>query len=244
MHKLNLRTNLIIVFMITSLSVIFQEMLMQSLLLLLSIILVIIKNPSRESLLRIFHRLKKIGKVIFTLLVFQILFRNEGTVYFDYGIISVTSGGMVYGVISSMRFFLIILIAGMLFDVPYSDYLLAFQAWKIPFEISFLVATVIHFIPLFAMEFRKCIEALQLRGIDLNKLSFKARPKAYLSLIFPVIAKAITDVQYRTISLELRGFRLHKKRTSIYSDRLYINDWIIQIMTILIFIGILYLKLS
>ena len=179
-----------------------------------------------------------------TLMIFQILFRNEGTVYFSYGIISITSGGISYGFVSSMRFFLIILIAGLLFDVPYFDYLIAFKAWKFPYEISFLVASVIHFIPIFSLEFSKCIEALKLRGIDLNNLKWRNRPKAYISLIFPVIAKAINDVQYRAISLELRGFRLHKNRTSLYEDKLKFVDWLVQISAFVIFMLIIWKKMN
>ena len=242
MQNLNLRSILIIVILITSLSVIFQDLIMQISLLSATFILIILKNPSKDSMNRIFHRLHTIGRVIVTLMFFQVLFRNEGTVYFSYGIISITSGGITYGLVSSMRFFLIILIASLLFDVPYSDYLLAFKAWKFPYEISFMVASVIHFIPIFSLEFSKCIEALKLRGIDLNNLKWRNRPKAYISLIFPVIAKAINDVQYRAISLELRGFRLHKNRTSIYEDKLKAIDWIVQISAFIVFVFVIWIK--
>ena len=242
MRQLNLRTILILVIIITSLSVIYQELLMQIVLLLISAILIFWRNPSPASYKRTLHRLKNLGRLILTLMIFQILFRSQGEVYFSYGIISVTSGGISYGLISSMRFLLIILIAGLLFDIPYSQYLLAFQAWKFPYEISFMVASVIHFIPIFSIEFQKCREALLLRGIDLEKLPWRQRPAAYISLIFPVIAQAISDVQYRTISLELRGFRLHKTRSSIYQDKLKRRDWLVQINCIIIFILIIFWK--
>ncbi|MFO7896976.1 MAG: energy-coupling factor transporter transmembrane component T [Candidatus Cloacimonadales bacterium] len=242
MRSLNLRTILIMVILITSLSVIYQELLMQISLLLISGLLIFWRNPSPASNRRTLHRLKHLGRLIFTLMIFQILFRSEGELYFSYGLISITSGGISYGLISSLRFFLIILIAGLLFDIPYSDYLLAFKAWKFPYEISFMVASVIHFIPIFSMEFSKCREALLLRGIDLEKLAWRQRPAAYISLIFPVIAQAISDVQYRTISLELRGFRLHKTRTSIYQDKLKLRDWLVQISCLLIFLAIIFWK--
>ena len=240
--KINLRTLLIIVIFITSLSVIYQELAMQTALLATTIILIILTKPSKKSISKTLNRLKHLGKLIVTLLLFQSLFRHEGKELFSFWIISITSGGIEYGVISSMRFFLIIIIASLLFDMPYSDYLVAFKAWKMPYEISFMVATIIHFIPMFSSEFEKCLEALLLRGIDLNKLPIKYRLKAYTSLIFPVIAKAISDVKYRTISLELRGFRLHKTRTSIYKDKLVLQDWIIQIFTISLFIFIILIK--
>jgi len=243
MKKINLRTLLIIVILISSLSVIFQNILMQSSLIILSIVLIILQNPSKKKIFKTIHRLKRIGKVIATLMLFQILFRHNGKELFSFWIIKVTSGGLEYGITSSLRFFLIILIAGLLFEIPYYDYLLAFKAWKIPYEISFLVATVIYFIPLFSNEFKKSVEALHLRGIILGKIPFRNRLKAYTDLVFPVIAKAISDVQYRTISLELRGFRLNKNRTSIYENKLNRVDWIIQILSIGLFVNILITNL-
>ena len=243
MKKINLRTLLIIVILISSLSVIFQNITMQTSLIILSILLIILRNPSKKSFLKTMHRLKRIGKVIVTLMLFQILFRHNGKELFSFWIIKITSGGLEYGITSSLRFFLIILIAGLLFEIPYYDYLLAFKAWKIPYEISFLVATVIYFIPLFANEFKKSVEALHLRGIQLGKIPLKNRLRAYTDLVFPVIAKAISDVQYRTISLELRGFRLNKNRTSIYKNKLSSTDLVIQIVTIGIFIGVLIMNL-
>jgi len=242
MKNINLRTLLIIVIIISSLSVIYQDIYTQISLIILSVLLIIFRNPSQKSFLRTMHRLRRIGKIIITLMIFQILFRHNGKELFSFWIIKITSGGLDYGIVSSLRFFLIILIAGLLFEIPYYDYLLAFKAWKIPYEISFLVATVIYFIPLFSSEFKKSLEALNLRGIRLGKIPMMHRLKAYTELVFPVIAKAISDVQYRTISLELRGFRLHKRRTSIYENKLNNVDLIIQIVGIGIFISVLIMR--
>ncbi len=239
---MNLRTLLVIVLVITSLSVIYQDITTQSCLIILALVLIAFFSHSRHNLEKIWHRLRRIGKLILTLMIFQVLFRNEGALLFQFGFIKVSSGGLEYGLVSSMRFTLIILIAGLLFDVPYSKYLLAFRAWKFPYELSFLIATVIHFIPLFTSEFKRSLEALALRGIELSKIPLLQRAKTYNSLMFPVIARAISDVKYRTISLELRGFRLYPNRTSLYEDKLSVKDVVIQIIMILFFIVVITLR--
>ena len=232
---LDLRTILVIVMVITSLSVIFQNLLMQTALIFVSIILLLLINPGKKKFTRIMHRLKNILKIVLTLMVFQILFRQEGEIFWQWKIIKITSSGLNYGIISSLRFFLIIIISGLLIDISFDKYLLALRGWKISYEISFIIASVIHFIPLFSKQFRLSMEALSLREININDLPLRKRPKAYLSLLFPIIARAMQTVKYRAISMELRGFRLFPDRTYLYKKKLRWFDYCIQFGIILSF---------
>ena len=226
---LNLRTIIVIVSTITTLSVIYNTIIMQTSLLLFSILLLLLIQPSKHRFTRLVHRMKIILRVVITLMIFQILFRHGGEILWQFGIIKITSLGVNYGVSSSLRLMLIVLIAGLLLDIPYYDYILAFRSWKIPYEISFLVASVIHFIPIFHKQFIVSREALNLRGIEISKSPIIKRFKIYSALVFPVIAKAISEVKYRSISLELRAFRLFPERTFIYEAKLKWYDLVIQI---------------
>ncbi|MDP8267633.1 MAG: energy-coupling factor transporter transmembrane component T [Candidatus Tenebribacter davisii] len=233
---LNLRTIIIIVSAITTLSVVHNTILMQFSLLLFSILLLLIIQPSKHRFHRLMHRMKMILKIVVTLMIFQILFRHGGEVIWQYGILKITTIGVSYGVSSSLRLMLIVLIAGLLLDIPYYDYILAFRSWKIPYEISFLIASVIHFIPIFHKQFISSREALNLRGIEISKPSILKRFKIYAALVFPIIARAISDVKYRSISLELRAFRLYPDRTFIYQAKLKWYDLVVQICSFIIFI--------
>jgi energy-coupling factor transport system permease protein len=237
--KLNLRTILVLVLLTTSLSIIYQDLVMQCLLILFTLILYIITGVTRSKAAKIYHRLKKLGQIILTVMIFQILFRQEGEIYWQFSFIKITSIGFNYGIVSSLRFLLIILIAGLLFDFPYYDYLLSFKSWKFPYEISFMVATIIHFIPIFANQFSSSLEALSLRSINVKKLPLIKRFRMYTTLIFPVVAKAISNVRYRAISLELRGFRISRERTYLYHSKLRPVDYLIQFSGITIFFLIL-----
>ncbi|MCF7794502.1 MAG: energy-coupling factor transporter transmembrane protein EcfT [Candidatus Cloacimonetes bacterium] len=224
---------------ITSLSVIYNTAEVQAVLIAISLVLLLSINPSRKRFQRIWHRLKLILRLVVTLMVFQVLFRHEGETLWQWQFIQITSGGLAYGAAASLRFMLIIIIAGLLFDIPYYDYLLAFRAWKFPYEISFLVATVIHFIPIFHRQFQRSKEALHLRGIELSRLPLITRSKAFISLIFPVVARAISEVRYRAISLELRAFRLYPTRTYLYQQKLQWWDWYIQVGAVILFLSLL-----
>lgn len=236
---LNLRTIIVIVSAITTLSVIHNTILMQVLLLLFSILLLLIIQPSKHRFNRLMHRMKMILKVVLTLMIFQIIFRHGGDTIWQYGIIKITSLGVNYGVSSSLRLMLIVLVAGLLLDIPYYDYILAFRSWKIPYEISFLVASVIHFIPIVHKQFIISREALNLRGIEISKSTILKRFKIYAALVFPVIARAISEVKYRSISLELRAFRLYPERTFIYQTKLKWYDIIVQFCVFIGFITII-----
>lgn len=238
--KINLRTLLIIVIFITSLSVIYQKLFIQISLIIVTILLLISINPSNKRFHRLLHRLKNLTKIVFTLMVFQILFRSGGDIIWQWGIIKITSVGINYGIVSSLRLFMIILIAGLLFDIPYYDYLLALKGWKIPYEISFLVASVINFFSIFSNQFRIIIEELSLRGIDLKRIPILKRPRAYISLVFPVVARTIANARFRAISLELRAFRLYRNRTYLYENKLRWFDYVIQSSTLIGFFMIIY----
>jgi energy-coupling factor transport system permease protein len=80
-----------------------------------------------------------------------------------------------------------------------------------------------------------------LRKIDLQELPILKRPQAYISLLFPVVARAIADVRFRAISLELRGFRLYRDRTYLYENKLRWFDYVIQLGAISGFILIIFL---
>ncbi len=220
---------------ITSVSVIYNTIAIQAVLILLAVLLNLIINPSKHKIERVYHRVKLLSRIIFTLMIFQVLFRTGGEVIWQWKFLQISQVGLQYGVSSSLRLLLIVLVAGMLFDIPYYDYLLAFRAWKFPYEISFLVATVIHFIPIFGRQFQRSREALFLRGIELGKLPIIKRFKAYTSLLFPVVARAISEVRYRAISLELRAFRLYPTRTYLYLQKLNWYDWIVQVGVVGIF---------
>jgi len=237
--KLNLRSLLVLVLLTTSLSVIFQDLIMQCLLILFTFVLYAVTGMTRHKMVRTYHRLKNLARIIITVMIFQILFRQEGDIYWQYGIVKITSVGLNYGLISSLRFLLIILIAGLLFDFPYYDYLLSFRSWKFSYEISFMVASMIHFIPIFSDQFKSSIEALALRGISFKEVPLLKRFRMFSTLIFPVVARAISNVKYRAISLELRGFRLHRERTYLYQSKLNPIDFLVQIFGIIIFILII-----
>ncbi len=242
MQSLNVRTILILVIVITTISIIFQNITVQLLLILTVLIMIFAKNISYNAKQKTFGRLINIAKFIIPLMILQIIFRPQGKPVFHLAFIKITDLGISYGVSSSLRYFLIILVATLLSDFSYKDYLLAFNAWKFPYEISFLISNVIYFIPIFKDEIKNTMEALRIRGIELNKIPLSKRFLVFSDLVFPTLAKAFTDIKKRAVSLDLKGFRLHKCRTVLHNQKLKLLDIVIQISAFIIFCGIIYYK--
>jgi len=241
--KVNLRTLLIIIVLLTTISLLFQNLYIQLYLVFIIGGLILLSPHRSKSMMRLLHRFRGLLKLFVTLLLVQIIFRNSGQVYWQWGIIKITSEGLQYGLISTLRITLIIMLAALLFQRPFYEYLLAFHSWKFPYEISFLIASVINFIPTYSAQFRNIKENLYLRSISFKKLTLLQRFRAVSILIFPVLSRALLQVQDRAIALELKGFRLYPNRTFINEQKLNTWDWLIQLSCVLVLIIILKGKL-
>ncbi|MCF7920318.1 MAG: energy-coupling factor transporter transmembrane protein EcfT [Candidatus Cloacimonetes bacterium] len=232
--KINLRALLVLVICLTGLSVIYQRPLVQIALLAITILLIFSQHPDKKSIKSLWIRISRIGRLILIIFIFQLLFRRNGEIIWQLGFIQITDIGLNYALASSLRFFLIILVAGLLMEVPFQEYLHALRAWKFPYEISFLVATTIHFLPVFQKIFKNKLETIKLRNIDLKKLRLSERFHLFRILLIPVLAAAIHDIRYRAISLELRAFRLYPTRTSLHQSRLQKIDHFIIYSTLIL----------
>lgn len=172
-------------------------------------------------------------------MILQVLFRQDGAIWWQWQFLKITQTGVEFGLITVFRLLMIILIAGMLFDISFYDFLIAFHKWKFPYELSFMIASVIHFIPIFEKEFSRTRETLFLRGIEIKKIPLLKRPKALVTILFPILARAVSDIKFRAISLDLRAFRLHKSRTFYYDKKLGKIDLFVHIlcgMAVIVFI--------
>ncbi len=235
---------LVLVMLISSLAIASQSITIQAAAIAFTCLILIVKNRSRQSIVRILHRIKRIFRVIVAIFIAQVLLRRGGEPLFQWHLLLITETGLTYAAVTSMRLFLIVLVAGLLFDYPFTDYLRAFRAWKIPYEISFLIASTIHFIPMFRRQITVIREALQVRGIRLGDIPVLKRGKAISCLVVPIVAGVLNDVKYRSISLEMRGFRYRKMRTDFMLERLTMWDYLVQVVGILLFSLVLLFSLT
>jgi len=241
--NLNLRTIIVLVVLITSLAISYIDVFVQIALILISVLLLFSVNSTKHRRERVWHRLKGLSFILLMILITQIIFRREGEPIFEWHIIKITEMGIRYGISISLRYILIIIIASLLLDISYSEYLKAFQAWKFPPKLTFLLTSTIHFLHLFQRNLKNIQENLMIRGIKLKSLPLKKKLNAFITIILPLLGKSLSEIQFRSAALELKGFGVSASRTSVYEDKLKWYDYLIQLASILIFAIVIIYKI-
>ncbi|MBW6515008.1 MAG: energy-coupling factor transporter transmembrane protein EcfT [Candidatus Cloacimonetes bacterium] len=233
MHRLiNVRTILLTALTLSSIAVFRQNILTQLMVAFIAILLLMLQRDRRSLFGKLIGRIRHFWFAIVAIIILQILFRQDGAVYLSIWFVKVTDVGVMYGLSVGMRLINLILIAGLLFNISSSEYMLAFKAWRIPYEISFLVTTVIRFIPDYYRLFIAYRETMYLRNINLKELSIRNKLSALVSLLIPALTTNLADVKYRAIALDLKGFRYSKQRTNLYESKLKAHDYLIQFITL------------
>ncbi|MDD3050636.1 MAG: energy-coupling factor transporter transmembrane component T [Candidatus Cloacimonetes bacterium] len=231
--KFSLRSALVFIACITSLSLSFRDIVVQTILIGLVFVFMIISDSSMKNLRITVKRVSRISRVILSLALVQIIFRRSGSVILQWWILKITEEGIEFAVSSSLRLFLIVFISGLLLNFSIADYFISLKKWKFPDEIIFIIASTIHFVPILNTEIRLEQEALLIRGIDLSKLPLKNRIQAYSKIALPVIGKAVSKAKYQTASMELRAFRLYPNRTYYFDNVLGFNDYLLISVSLL-----------
>lgn len=230
---INLRTILIIAVVLTTLSLALPGALEQLLLCAFGALIVLLAMPGDAARRRLRRRFFALLPLMFMLIVVQALFRHEGIVYLQWGGLRITSGGLDVGIASALRLLLLLLTAGMLCDYPFSYWMHALSAWKVPYTLTFLIAHTLQFVPLLAAEFELSWEALVLRGVEVRRLSWRSRLLALRTSLLPILGHTLDQVKYRAAVLELRGFRRYPQRTEITGEPLCPIDYVIQTASLL-----------
>ena len=177
----------------------------------------------------IWKKLRSLFSLIAILFVLQCLFNRKGIVLFSISNIPlVTDSGIRAAVTVSARLLIVILSSLIIATGETRDYLLSFSSLGIPYEISFMVLAAMRFLPLLREEAKDVFNAAQMRGMRIKKAGLKRQIRAYVSIIIPVVAGAISRSEQLSIAMEARGFRSMPKRTSMrhlkmkVSDRIYL----------------------
>ena len=110
-----------------------------------------------------------------------------------------------------------------------------------------MVCIGLRFIPVLSDEFKDTVTAIQIRGINIKKLSLKKKLDLVSITIMPVIIGTLDKSKKLASSIENRGFRAYDKRTSIYKLKLLSKDYFLMLVILLlttgvVIINILYIK--
>ncbi|MCK9328269.1 MAG: energy-coupling factor transporter transmembrane component T [Candidatus Cloacimonetes bacterium] len=195
------------------------------------------------------HLLKKFKALFLTILIFQILTRRTGEIYFEFSFFKITSDGFFYAFNSLLRYCVILLSAIMLGNASPFEMIKALRTWKIPETIVILVSFTIQFLRQFQFDFKIIIQNLKKRNIDfkfpgmyfLNAM--KKRFELISHLIIPVLGKTISDIKYKVIAMELNGYgKKGKSHINFQYRKCHLKDYLFIFIFLLINIILLRIR--
>ena len=227
--KIDPRTKMLIAFSISCLSVIYNTPKSLFTLFIVTAVILCFFRIKSYVILRVLRPL--FIYMLLILFMVQCLFVRSGKVLLHLGDFTfVTSDGLMSGTQVVLRILVLVAIALIFTTLKPGDFILGLVQCKIPYEIAFMVTLAIRFLPLFKDEAQNVVIAVQLRGVELKKVSLKKRVDLYSRLFFPMIYASLFKARQMSVALETRGFRLYPKRTYMRRLKFGIADYIIMLI--------------
>lgn len=180
--------------------------------------------------------------ILFTV-VLQVLFTGGGEVYFQWGILMVTSQGLMNGVFIFCRFVLIIFMSTLLTltTMPLSltdalEYLMRpLTALKVPvYEIALMLSIALRFVPTLMDETEKIMNAQRARGVDFGEGNVFQQMKAIVPLLIPLFVSSFNRAEELATAMEARGYSGGEGRTKFRKLDWSASDTLVMAVFVLI----------
>ncbi|NLT47010.1 MAG: energy-coupling factor transporter transmembrane protein EcfT [Clostridiales bacterium] len=233
------RTKLVLIACLSSMAVLMNRLMLLAALFLVSLLLILF---FRINVKGVWKRTKALLAVVVFIALAQSLFSEGGQALIRLGSLELlTTGGLIHAGEFILRMLIIITSAAILTTCGSRNVIQGLVQWKLPYEIAFMAALGIRFIPVFGEEFRDAKTAIQLRGIDIKALKIKQKTEVYASLFQPVVAGALVKAKTLSLSMEMRGFRSCPSRVSYRVLRLKSPDYVVMGVALILTAGVLIL---
>lgn len=244
-HRLDPRTKMIIIFFYV-IFVFFANNAMSYGLLTLFVVTTIVITfiPVRF----ILKGLTPIWFLIFFTFLLHLFLTKQGPVLFEIYTIKIHQGGVIQGLVISLRFLLLVLMTSLLtltttpieITDAIEDLLHPLKKVKFPVhELALMMSISLRFIPTLMQETDKISKAQASRGVDFRTGPFKERIKAIIPLLVPLFVSAFKRAEELAMAMEARGYRGGEGRTKIRELTYRKLDWF-SFLLFAIIIGVLF----
>lgn len=187
---------------------------------------------------------------IIILAVLQLLFyggiANGGTVYFEYGFITITSESIRLVLVSAMRFVEVIFLSSVLTlststtELTHGMERLMGPLEKVKFPVhafALIITIAIRFVPTFAMEMEKMMKAQASRGADFGTGEWwriVRRTKDMFPIIIPLFNVALARAEDLILAMEARCYVPGASRTRFAHYTANSKDYVAIVVSIVI----------
>ncbi|MBA5942113.1 MAG: energy-coupling factor transporter transmembrane protein EcfT, partial [Methanophagales archaeon] len=198
------RTKLVMVLCLSSLAVLIPNI---SVLVGVLLVSFLISIMLKGDLFPAFKQLQKLLWLIVIVAVAQSLFAPGGSVIVALGTFPLlTTGGLIKGAEFILRMAVIVVSATIVATSNYREIVQGLVQWKIPYEIAFMVSIAIRFLPMLTEEIKDVMLAIQLRGVELEKIPFKRRLQIYSYILTPIVIGTVIKAEKLATAMETRAF--------------------------------------
>lgn len=188
--------------------------------------------------------------ILFTVFL-QILFRSGGTVYLEWGPITITEYGMIFGIFIFFRFVMIVFVTTVVTlttkPIDLTDginYLLRpLRKWKVPVdEISLMISVSLRFIPILLDETQKIMDAQRARGTEFGEGNLVRQMRTLVPIFLPLFASSLNRAEELANVMEARGYRSSVRRSTFRQLYWKTRDTIALLIMLLLTICLLLIR--
>lgn len=229
------RTRLSLVICLTAAALIFNKFVFLLPLLLITIIFSLVFGSFSFAFIK---RVKWLISFFIFVALMQSFFNAGGEVIFAYkGMTLLTTEGLWSGVCFLCRMTIIFLSASIFLPAGPRVLIQGLVSMKIPYELAFMTTCALSFLPMFTLEMKNSLIALQLRGIEFEKIPLLQKLKIYTYLLVPVLEGIIIKARELSCVMEMRAFRAYDTRSSYIILTMGRLDYLLISATALGFVG-------
>ncbi len=224
-REIDPRSKFILVVCISTLAIVMGDIYHLSIILILT---VLIAGILKANLIGNLKKIKNLLYIFLGIIVLQSIFTSRGHVIFSIGRLGIlTTAGLTMGLQFFLRIMIIIFSATIITTSSSREIIQGFVQWKLPYDIAFMVAIGIRFLPILREEIRESLLAIQLRGVEIRQIPIRQRINLYSYLFTPILVSTILKAEKLSIAVEMRGFRAYDSRTSYLNLKMSRLDYII-----------------
>lgn len=188
--------------------------------------------------------------IIFTVAL-QMLFTRGGTLYWSWGVFSLSSYGIQNGLFIFCRFVLIIFMSTLLTlttpPLSMSDaiesLLNPLKRFHLPVhEVALMLSIALRFVPTLMDETEKIMNAQRARGVDFNDGNLIQKVKAIVPLLIPLFVSSFNRAEDLATAMEARGYRGGEGRSKYRKLQWAKRDTLVFVVFALITVILLFLR--
>ncbi|OJG78726.1 cobalt transporter [Enterococcus pallens] len=183
--------------------------------------------------------------------ILQMLFTRGGTLYWSWGIFSLSEYGIQNGLFIFCRFILIIFMSTLLtLTTPPLSMSDAIESLLGPFrvvhvpvhEIALMLSIALRFVPTLMDETEKIMNAQRARGVDFGEGNLIQKVKAVVPLLIPLFVSSFNRAEDLATAMEARGYRGGEGRSKYRVLKWSGRDTAVIIIFAVVTVGLIFLR--